>query len=393
MKRNHYNHIPDKHGFDIHHIYYDQNKPTTDNIYIDIKVGNNSGNRGTIAKFEQTRADQLVANPSNYYLSLVRWKVPGFNLPILIFPIEPNQNDVNRSDYTVTFETSTNIFQYHLYYVSYNSPSNIPINAVPTQEPSDYYFVYDYQQLLNILNHGLQMAHDNVTGKPVGSEPPYMLYDPETKLFSYIAQQSQYGVDIVPNPAPPGNPTDPPTFDADIKVYFNFKLFALFNGLPSRIITENSPDSTQGRDVQILAFSEPDNTYNVNYYIMKQTLSSVAYWSPVKQIIFITEIIPINSENTATSNDSFRKILTDFEPIAASNQDVRTTLQYFPQGQYRLIDLIGTKPQFNIDLTVKWLDINGNEYFVLIPPFQQFSAKIIFVKRNLYKTDNLIYDS
>lgn len=380
-------------GYERNLLKYEQNKPTSDNIYIDIRVGNSSGNRTIVAKYEQTRVDQLVANPSNYYLSMVRWKVPGFNLPILIFPIEPNQSDANRSDYTVTFETSTNIFQYHLYYVSYNAPSFIPLNAIPTQQPSDYYFIYDYQQFINILNHGLTMAHDNVTGKPVGSVPPYILYDPVNKLFSYVAQQSQYGVDITPIPAPPGNPTDPPSFDADIKVYFNYKLFSLFNGLPARIIPEGSVDATFGRDVQILTFDTLNNTYNIDYFIMEQTLSSIAYWSPVKQIVFITEIIPVNSENTATSNDSFRKILTDFEPIAASSQDVRTTFQYFPQGQYRLIDMTGTKPQYNIDLTVKWLDINGNEYFVLIPPFQQFSAKLIFIKRNLFKTGNLLYDS
>lgn len=366
-------------------------KPTDDDVYIDILIKNDTGARSIIAKYEQTRSQQIVANPSNYYLSLVRWKVPGFELPLLIFPIEPDQPDILQSVYSVTLETSTDIYQYPLHYVSYNIPPNPPTVANP-DPTSSFYFVYNYQQLLDILNHALQVAHDNVTGKPVGSEPPYVIYDPTVKLFSLIAQQSQYSVDISPTPVPPALPTTPPTFDAGIKVYFDFQLYALFNGMPSRTVAEGSAESTFGRDVQILIADYQNNTYNVDYFQIQQTLPSIEYWSPVKQILFITELIPINSEYTAVSSSSFRKILTDFEPITSYSTDVPATYQYFPQGQYRLIDLIGTKPLYSIDLQVKWLDVNGNEHFVLIPPFQQLTAKLLFVKRNLYKTNNLLYD-
>lgn len=383
-------------------------RPTDDHVYIDLKVGNNSDNRAILAKYDQTRTTQILDNPANYYLSLVRWKVPGFEFPLLIFPVEPNPLDPfdpNYSQYSVTFETSTDIFQYHLYYISYNDPEvtiQPPTNSPPYQQKTTYYFIYDYQQFLNILNHGLYMAYLNVTGKPVGALFPYMIFDPETRLFSLVAPIADYTVDITPIPAPPADPTTPPTFDADIKVYFNFKLFSLFNGLPARIIKENSANSTQGRDVQIIIRNYGNNffptqnsatPYPSDFYEIKQNFSSIAYWSPVKQIIFITELIPVNSEYTAISSDSFRKILTDFEPISETSTDIRTTFQYFPQGNYRLIDLIGTKPIYNIDLQVKWLDINGNEYFVTIAPFQEFTAKLLFVKRNLFKTDNLLYEN
>ena len=365
--------------------------PTSDNIYIDIRIPNLTEERGIPAIYEQTRSIQVLDNPSNYYLSLVRWKVPAFELPLLIFPIQNNQADPNLSQYSITFETSTDIFQYFLFFVNRNS-TEAPDNAITTQKPSAYYFVYEYQHMLDIINHALIMCHDNVTGKPAGSIPPYMTYDPTTKLFTFVAQLIQYGVTLTPTPVPPANPTTQPTYDADIKVYFNYKLFSLFNGLQTKTVPVGA-GSTMGRDVQLLVADYNNNTISATEVGLLQNFSSIAFWTPVKQLLFLSELIPVNSEFTAVSDNSFRKILTDFEPVADSQQDIRTTLQYFPRGVYRLVDLIGTKPLFVIDLKVKWLDINGNEYFVDIAPFQQLTAKLLFVKRNLYKNDLTLYET
>lgn len=360
--------------------------PSSDNIYVDLKVSNSTEERSISAQYEQTRTEQILANPSNYYLSLVRWKVPAFDLPILIFPIDESQNDENLSLYSVTLETSTDISQVFLYYTSYNVGNAGPVS-------NEYYFVYTYQHMLDMINQALLLAFETVTGKPAGSSTaPYMIYEPDKKLFSIIAETPYFNVDINPTPIPPANPTTQPSFDAGIKIYFNYRLFSLFNGLPARIIAQNSPEVTQGRDAQILIANYNNNTLPNGFLTITQNFSSVAYWRAVKQILFNTKLLPINAEYTSTSTNAIQKILTDFEPIETSSSDIETTLQFFPQGPYRLTDLVGTNPIYKVDLEVKWLDINGNEYSVLIPPFQQFSAKLLFVKRNLYKSDNLIYE-
>ena len=368
--------------------------PTSDNVYVDLKVENVSEMRTVKAQFTQTKTTQLLDNPSNYYLTLARWKVPAFELPVLIFPINKSSNaGPDESQYIITFETSTGLYSFPLYYVSYNVPNTgIPkLVGDGTAAPSKYWFVYSYQQMLNIINHALQMCFDNVVGKPVGATTaPYMIYDSATKLFSLIAEQPYFTCDITPQPSPPTFPNTPPTFDAPIKIFFNYKLYSLFNSIPSRTIPSNQ--ATNHRDVQILVADYKNNTTPSGELIIQQDFSSVTFWNPVKQILFLTKLIPINSEYTSVSSNSFQKILTDFEPTNSWTSDVQTTLQYFPQGQYRLTDLIGNQPLYNIDLTVKWLDIDGNEYFVEIPPFQQFSAKLLFLKRNLVKTDNLLYD-
>jgi len=373
-----------------------QDTPPPDNTYLDIKVSNNGEQRFVAMSFKQTKSESYVENPSLYYLSVIRWKVPAFDFPLMLFPIQNDQSDPNLSQFSITLETSTDIFQYFLYFVPRTGapkPDPIPANAIPTQAQSNYYFVYEYQHVVDMVNHAFQMAHDNVTGKPVGSEAPFMLYSAEDSLFSIVAQESQYGVSVTPQPPPPATPTSEPTYDADIKIFFNYQLYEFFNGFNNKTFPEST--ATLGRDVQIIVQNlndsnlyAPDNTK----VVMTQDFTSTSFWSPVKQIIFNTSLLPIRNEYTSVSGNSYKKILTDFEPLNDASTDLRDTLQYFPQGKYRLTDLIGTNPLYNVDLFVTWLDVNGNEYPAYVPPYQQFSAKLLFEKRSLEKNYNRIYE-
>ncbi len=370
--------------------------PTSDNIYIDIKVANTGESRGLPMRFKQRKTEPFLDNPSNYYLSLVRWNVPAFSMPLHIMPIQNNQSDSNLSQYSITLETSTDIEQTFLFYTSRNAEPT-PLNAIPTQKFTEYYWIFTYQHMVDMINQAILVAFDNVSGKPAGAIAPFLIYDEEAKIFSIIAQLSQYGVTINPTPIPPASPTTQPTYDADIKIWMNYKLFELFNGFPSNFPTE--PIAPDGRDVQILVQDYKNNTWSGSagggdqVVQIKQNFKSISTWSPVKQILFETSLIPINKEYTSLSTNSFKKILTDFEPIQNSNDDIRTTYQYFPSGVYRLVDLIGTHKQYNIDLFVTWIDVFGNEYCPEVSAFQQFTAKLLFVKRNLYKTNNLLYEN
>lgn len=371
-----------------------------DNVYIDIKVANNTESRGIIMEFEQTKAEPIIDNPSDYYLSVVRWKVPAFDFPLLIFPIQDNQANPNLSKYSVTLQTSTDEFQQFLYFTNRNSTRTpkVPLNAIPEQSNSAYYWIYEYQHMVDIINDAFTRAFANVTGKPIGSQAPILLFDPVSKLFSLVAQFVEYGCDILPTPSSPAQPTTQPTYDADIKIFFNFDLFTLFNGFPTKSFPA---PTTNGKDVQLLVYQTGDNFFPVQNSAnpfptplveMLQNFPSIASWTPVKQLLFTTRLIPIQSEYTTTSNDSYKKILTDFEPNQDSNVDIRETLQYFPRGVYRLVDMTGTIPVYNIDLKVTWLDVKGNEYDAYVPIGSQFTAKLLFVKRSLYKENQIVYE-
>ena len=361
-------------------------EPSPDNIYVNVEISNNSDVRGKKAVYEQTRLNPIVDNPSNYYLSLIRWKIPSYSFPISTFPIQKNQPNPNLSEYSITFETSTNIYQYFLFYLPRTATT-----LDDTDEPLKYYFIYEYQHMVDMVNQAFIMCHDNVTGKPAGSQPPFMIYNEVTKLFSVVAQLSQYGVNLQPTPLPPSQPINQPDYDADIKVYFNYKLFSRFSALPFRTIP--IANATQGRDVQLLFSDYGNNTYSPTEIIITQNYPSISLWNPVKSILFITNVIPVRGELTTNSGNATRKIITDFQPTADSSNDVRSTLQYFNQGVYRLSDLTGSKAIYDINLEVKWLDIDGNEFYVEVTQFQQLTAKLLFVKRNLFKSDNLLYEN
>jgi hypothetical protein len=383
---------------------YKNPQKTPDNVYIDIKVSNNGESNAVLMTYTQQKSEAIVDNPSEYYLSLVRWKVPGANFPILIMPIVEGQPDPNLSAYTVTLETAVDTVQRNLYYTerSFDTPpAQDPLNANPRQIVSSYYFIYEYQHVLDMVNQALYSAWFNLLGKPVGSEAPYMVYDVADGVFSLVAQLSQYGVDILATPIE--NPAIPPTYDADIKIFFNSKLQKLFNGLAVKYFD----NTTLGRDAQILVADYKNNTWPLQntlaffpspYVFIKQQYSSISSWSPVQQILFQTSLIPIQAEYTSVNRltlggtvtapvtNSYKKILTDFEPLEdTTNKDVRQTLQYYPQGPYRLIDLTGTNPLQAVDLFVTWIDVFGNEYYATVPPYEEFTAKLLFVHRSLYK--------
>ncbi len=363
---------------------------TPDNVYLDIKVANDGSQSFVLARYKQTKTEAILDDPSQYYLSLVRWRVPGTFFPLLIMPIQHNQADPNLSVYSVTIATSTDAVQQYLYYYSQSPNSDPPPpHAIPTQQVNSYYFIYDYQHIVSMVNNALIAAFNKCTGKPLLTPYPFMTYSSETGRFGIVSRLVEFGVDIIPTPI--NDPTTDPTYTADVMMYLNEPLYNLFTGIPAKYWN----NATLGRDVQILNQYYGNNVVPIRdsptphpsgLVITQQNYSSTSNWTPVKQILFQTSLLPIQAEYTAASDNSYKKILTDFEPDGTSALlDVRQTLQYFPQGPYRLIDLIGTTPLYSIDLFVTWLDCEGHEFNAAIPMRDVFSAKLLFVRRDVYK--------
>lgn len=356
-------------------------KPTADHVYVDVKLGNTGSERGVPIVYNQQRLEPILDNPSNYYLSLIRWKIPAFALPILIFPIADPDASSYLSSYSITLVYNNIPYQEQLFYTNQNGSS-----LEPPLTSEKFYFVYYEEHFMTMVNSALQRAFDSIPGVPVGATAPELIFEAESRLFSLIAQQANYEVDV--EPIPPSQPT----FNATIRIYFSYGLYQLFNGLPFRTVAEALPEASNGRDVQLIVQTFENNTLPGSLLSMVQNFQSLSIWSPVKQLEFTTALLPISSEFTSASGDSFKKIMTNFEPLSDNKGGERDMYQYFPQGPYRLVDMVGTNPIYSIDLRVTWSDIEGNDYPVEITSLQQFSAKLLFVKRNLYKSDNILYE-
>lgn len=125
------------------------------------------------------------------------------------------------------------------------------------------------------------------------------------------------------------------------------------------------------------------------YYKIEQSYSNITYIAAVKRIIITTNSIPINSEFLPGKiNDSLNPqfpVLSDYVPTIQKSEDIKSVVYYIPTAQYRLIDMINSFPLYRININVYWLDIYNNIFPLSMPPFNQASIKIAFLKKSLYK--------
>ena len=315
----------------------------------------------------------LLQNPHDYYLSLIRFKIPALNFPVLLFENDPTSATENAGDYFVTMFASDDpdvVEQTQLVYTNYNLLRT-------DQDTTQYYHIFTFSHFIRIINEALANCLANLPTAPPAADPPFFVFDPVTRLIEFHCSDTFLCGENGNGP-----------FEADVNILFSWKLYVLLTGF-QYLILDNIPGSNI--DVKFLTFKtlEADNNDDT---IIVQDFTSIANWNPVKQVVFETRLLPVQAQWTATSNDSFKKVLQDFEPLQNANNDLRSVLQYFPDAQYRLVDVLGTTPIYQIDLSCKWVDIDGVEYFVEIPNNQIFSAKLGFIKRNLYKSNNLIYE-
>ena len=368
-----------------------------DNIYYNATMFNAS-TIPVVASYNETRTTPLLYDPSKYYLSVVRFNIPGSFLPIFIAQAVPFPNtDVNKLIYTVTLTrngTTSGPIN-----VEYNPNYSVtqPIYPVfsaqnPKQDPDDpYYYVYTYQSFIDIINTALAAAYTALPDKGTTTQAPYMTYDPSTGLFSMWAQQSYF------QNADPMNP-------ANLLIWFNgvlenfFPSFQYFyNGYTP---TSNPPPfNGPGESYALVIKNNNNNTpaAPAGYYQMVQDYSSTFAWNDLQGISFRSNNIPVVFENqTGVSSVSVQMLqgsssgnqiafITDFEPLNGPTPgSFRENIQYFPPGEYRLTDLIGKTPLSTIDIQVYWTDTYGNVHPVFILPDTGITLKILFRKKALY---------
>jgi hypothetical protein len=380
----------------------------------------------TIATFSEVRTTPLLNGfAEDYFMSVVRFTVPTSFIPLFIAPIVPFPNpDPNLMVHTVTLSYLGNYFQRNLIFVPQVQPDFVPVPprpAGPIYDPSNptqiitpaegiirnnyvsYYGLYSYQHFLDILNDALSRAWGDATGlnivfPGVVPFPPFMTYDAPTQLFT-LHTPVQYASNAV-------NP---------VKIYFSYFLIGLFQASFNTLVYGfNQPF---GADVSFviedLNVNHEEFTFDTplptvyQYYFFTQEANTIAQFSPLNSIVFLSGNLPIRTEwvsyantaeytpqsNTTTSlNNNFLRIVTDFEVDITNANEIHSYIRYVPTAQYRYIDLIGKGSIEVIDIQVFWRDNFGNLYPLLIPFGQNVTIKILFEKkRNIKKL--LTYDS
>lgn len=357
-----------------------------DMVYYDIVSTNfqSTTSEEPFLRFNETRTNPIIPNAGDYYLSIVRFSLDTYNLPNFICEIQPNQADINLSIYSVTLEydngvggiTSSN--QEYIQWVPQNKNSRLPIAPNQTlagfQEFSDYYYAYQFQYFLGLVNTAFQNALTSLIANTGGGASPINLanapiitWDVTSSKAILQAETQFYENDNT----------------AKIIIYFNPPLFALFNSFVA--LYNGISGITLGRNYQIViedytgvnTILLPTNAPPANQVIYTQVFqefSTIDTWTPVSSIVFTSNTMPIisnqlsapllfNNGQTSTglgNNSNFAQIITD---LATNQQVFKPNILYSPSAEYRRIDMTGNLPLSNIDINVYW----RNRFGQLIP--------------------------
>jgi len=389
-----------------------------DTVYFDVLSTNfeSTITSPKVFTFNESRSNPFVENPEHYDLSILRFTVDTGTLPVFIPSIMPNQDDANKTIYSVSMVQTqvlegkvvdvTDVYQTYITWNPQDKVATQPLapslNPSKTQDNnSGYYNCYSYEWFLYLIYEAMATSFAALTG---GDDPNFIPYT-DTIYTPIIKWDPASQCAILQGDV---NAFNSQNF-TQIRLYFNAPLFSLFNSFPSVYNGYDALAASDGRNFQIVfpdiggsnvsqvfPFGVPSTDsadfYNViNVY---QEYSTVASWSPITSLVFTSNTLPIEPNQVSTpivfdngvpivggTPANVENVITD---IATEDGVYRPNVVYVPSGEYRRIHLYGNRPLHNIDISIYYRLKTG----VLIP-FRLASGgsvtlKLAFLKKGRY---------
>ena len=331
-----------------------------DTVYYNISIVNNNSYK-IPATFNQIQTYPIIDNPSDYYLAVIRFSIPGGAIPI-----------ITKFDETQYFVT-----------ITFGVDSQVQLVYDPVSIFDGDNNVYSYNQLCVMINTALSTAFTNLQGMvslpPGVTEAPFMKYNNSNYTYALYCQTS-YETN-------------------NVEIYFNINLYKFFDNF---YVTETGQKSITNKDYKFnivdlhnnMITSDPNNS-NISstnpYYIFDQEYSTLYNINNTQNITFKSCLFHTSSEYSPSSVNqvpSNEKILIDFEPLVSFNDPsaFRGILQYYPQGVYRLITMTCNEPLRNIDLQLSYKTKLNQVYPLFVPKNSSISVKLAFIRKCLYKS-------
>ena len=350
-----------------------------DHFYYNISLPHSAadGYNSTQATYSVETVQAVLDKPKDWYVSVVRFSIPGQSIPMTIFPTgDPSV----RLKFSFTNKVSDTIHTELVQYIP-NSDLNDPTNP-------RYYWIYNYENLIGMFNNTLQTLTNDVNGGAPGTIPwsPFFRYDPVSQLISlyYPTQFVWTGED--------------PSF-ADIIIGCNIPVYTQY--CVGFSIYQHNRDQTAGDNIYFITRQGPSDINSVTLpngdegYIQTQSFVSMQYWNILKSVVFGTSSMPVMYEQipsqtsqetgSQTGSISLFPAITDFEPSLQAAGDSRSQLQYYPQGPYRLVDLISDTPLRRINVSIYWSDKTDILYPLGISYGQVVTVKLMFLRKSSIK--------
>lgn len=380
------------------------NVSSPEKLYYDIQITNleNNTSNPPVLSFIETRNNPFIYDTDQYYMSIIRFTLDTPNLPVFIPTIQPAPNtDIDLTIYSVSLEWSNPVAPFQTFtqqtYIRF-APQNLsaPIPPNPTQTGTglqynigQYYFVYNYQYFIYLINTAFTTCYNALNAQVVGAglvlpstHAPVMSFNTDNNcaiincdLAGYSTSSSNY-----------------------IKIFFNTPLTVLFSSFPCRIFGTQEPF---GKNAQVITNTFQDSNviryppYNPTYDAIQvfQEFSTTPLWCPITSIVFTSNTIPIVSNQVSTpvvynngipyggngNNSLISQTITDF---VANESFYKPTLVYEPSAQFRFLELLSNRPLNTFDLNVYWKDRAGTLIPFYLASGSTATIKVLFTKKN-----------
>lgn len=337
----------------------------TEHIYYDMQYASVSGDQESHLVFEDNRPQDIITKANDYKLSIVRFQVDTNYLPSYICFIQPDQPNVNLSIYSVNLSIDgIESGQKFMIWEPVNKKGSGQVFSNSIQRiDNEYYWGYNCQYFLDLLNKQLVEAYDEIlTSNPSlsGCNVPFFRQeDNKTVLYTDTG--------------------------FDCKVYFNKALYSKFssfnlynqflgNGKYYEIIVDKFNTITIGSDI---------------YHKTIQEYDTISNWTPVSSLLFTSRNIPmisglsgpainnVNGYNVKVDGSDFNNVITD---IQTNDNFYKSNLIYSPAAEYRWITLRGSSGVRDISISCYWKDKFGGIHPLKMPAGCSASIKLLFQK-------------
>lgn len=346
-------------------------------IYYDIDIFNNTESNVEVdfpLSFTETRPVQFIEKCSDYYLSVVRFNLGLSNLPVFIPKIESDQPNINKTIYKLL--TSVDGIAYTVHDIIWQTQEynvQIPQSPVVSQEFSKYYYCYDYDHFLKLLNQTLSSAYG-------GPDKAYFQMNPDTNNIELLTTADFY---------PPGGA---------FSIGMNDPLKNLLSTFSYKKITSALAPPTYKGDYfwKLEVPLQPIPSGVPTFYKVSTFTCPLALWNPVNSIVFTSSVIPVvpnavapekffNSNRILPSQQNANNtlnVITDFQVDVGPNNFYRPNIAYLPTAEYRLISLFGDSGLNQVQINISWKDNFGGLHLIQLGNNCLGTIKLLFEKKN-----------
>jgi hypothetical protein len=262
------------------------------------------------------------------------------------------------------------------------NPSETPIfivqNPTVVTEPVDSgpYDIFTYQQFLNKINDAYVTAFDLIRSDLgaafIPTEPPRVVFDANTKLFSMICEGQYLTLDAS------GNNIYQILINTTLwnKFLFSRKESSPLVGFESLLLQNNG----------INAFVGTGSATLPQYIYVQQEQSTIYAFYDLVRIIVGTTRIPVSGDgegktfqNTGFTSNSAINMITDIVPDTTTLTP-GSVLIYVPAGILRWYNLYAQQPFEKVDLILYYETKDGSIYPIQVINGEFFSVKLEFKK-------------